>query len=90
MSDHKKLLQKNHDDAYQFLVEKKLRPREEGGESVGHSHGDELSKLRKEIVRLEQLLYITPSEEFAEYNRECEQAKQEAREIIGVSGESDE
>ena len=89
MSNNQALLQANYDDAYQFLVEKKLKPREENGEKKGHSHGDEISKLRKEIVRLEQLLYITPSEEFAEYNRECEQAKQEAREIIGVPGETE-
>ena len=71
MSDHKKLLQKNHDDAYQFLVEKKMKK--------NHTKGDELATIRKEIHHIEQALYITPTEEFAEYYNEAETAKAEVK-----------
>ena len=82
MSDHKKLLQANYDDSYQFLVEKGLKPREEDGERKGHTHGDELSKLRKEIAHIEEVLSIQPTPEFHAYYLECEAVKQAAKEII--------
>lgn len=70
----KKLLQKNFNDAYQWMIEKKIRR--------NHTHGDEISKLRKEIAHIEAALDIEPTQEFSAYNNECENIKEETKNEI--------
>ena len=72
---HERLIQKNRDDAYQFRIERRIR--------IDHTHGDEISKLRKEIAHIEAVLGVEPTEEFREYYEGCENAKQEASREIG-------
>ena len=68
---HERLLQKNSKDVVQFLVEKKMKK--------NHTKGDELATLRKEIHHIEQVMNITPTQEFAEYYNEAETAKAEVK-----------
>ena len=62
---HERLIRKNRSDAYQWKIERKIRR--------SHTHGDEISKLRKEIAHLE---------EFADYHNECEAIKEETKNEI--------
>ena len=71
---HGKLIRKNRSDAYQWRIERKIR--------LNHTHGDEISKLRKEIAHIENALNIEPTEEFGAYHVECEGIKTETKNEI--------
>ena len=71
---HERLIRKNRSDAYQWKIERKIRR--------SHTHGDEISKLRKEIAHLEAELNVTPTQEFADYHNECEAIKEETKNEI--------
>ena len=47
--------------------------------SENHKYGDEFALLRKEIRHIEEVLNITPTEEFAKYNAEAESIKAEVK-----------
>ena len=44
-----------------------------------HKDGDEFALLRKEIRHIEEVMNITPTEDFAKYNAEAESIKAEER-----------
>lgn len=47
--------------------------------SSAHKYNDELALLRKEIHHIEEVLNITPTEEFAKYHAEAEAVKAEIK-----------
>lgn len=53
-----------------------------------HKDGDEFALLRKEIRHIEEVLNITPTEEFAKYNAEAESIKAEERTRLAEARQS--
>lgn len=52
--------------------------------SQSHPHGDEYAILRKEIAHIEEVLNITPTEDFQRYNAEAEGIKAEVKAELGI------
>lgn len=56
--------------------------------SENHKYNDEFALLRKEIRHIEEVLNITPTEEFAKYNAEAESIKAEVKAHLAEARQS--
>ena len=74
--------QKNAQIAKGILINEKI--------SESHKYGDEFALLRKEINHIEEVLNITPTEEFSDYYAEAEAIKADVKRRLNLVEENSE